>query len=124
MVKLNHENMNSECQLYKYNKIFYSIKIVITYFFSGNIGEMILIVFLVLTKNNMLLSAAQILWLNFITDGLLNIALASEPFDEQKNIFYEKLITKKDLINFFLLGLVMATGSIIIFLISKENEFD
>ena len=103
-------------------KIFYSIKIVITYFFSGNIGEMILIVFLVFTKNNMLLSAAQILWLNFITDGLLNIALASEPFDEQKNIFYEKLITKKDLINFFLLGLVMATGSIIIFLISKENN--
>lgn len=103
-------------------KIFYSIKIVITYFFSGNIGEMVLIVFLVFTKNNMLLSAAQILWLNFITDGLLNIALASEPFDEQKNIFYEKLITKKDLINFFLLGLVMATGSIIIFLINKENN--
>jgi Ca2+-transporting ATPase len=70
----------------------------------------------------MLLNAAQILWLNFITDGLLNIALASKPFAEQKNIFYKKLITKKDLINFFLLGLVMATGSIIIFLINKEKN--
>ena len=39
MVKLNLENMSSECQLYKYNKIFYSIKKDSAEFFANNFTQ-------------------------------------------------------------------------------------
>jgi len=39
MVKLNPKNMSSECQLYKYNKIFYSIKKDSAEFFANNFTQ-------------------------------------------------------------------------------------
>jgi len=39
MVKLNPENMSSECQLYKYNKVFYSIKKDSAKFFAHNFTQ-------------------------------------------------------------------------------------
>ena len=55
---------------------------VIWYFFSTNLSELLVIVYAFLVNIPLPLGAAQILWLNVITDGFLDVALATEPHEK------------------------------------------
>ena len=59
--------------------IFYTLRRVILYFFSTNMGEILIVLFALFTNLPLPLTAAQILWLNFVTDGFLDVGLSMEP---------------------------------------------
>ena len=59
--------------------IYKTIKKVILYLFSTSLGEVLTITGALILGYPLPLLAAQIIWLNFITDGFLDVALAMEP---------------------------------------------
>lgn len=59
--------------------IFRTIKKVLLYLFSTNIGEMLTIAGALVLGYPLPILAAQIIWLNLVTDGFLDVALALEP---------------------------------------------
>ena len=62
--------------------IYLSIQKVILYLFSTSAGEAVTIVGALLLGLPLPLLAAQIIWLNLVTDGFLDVALAMEPHDK------------------------------------------
>jgi len=62
--------------------IYKTIKKVMLYLFATNIGEVLVIIGALLLGYPLPILAAQIIWLNFVTDGFLDIALAMEPREE------------------------------------------
>ncbi len=61
--------------------IFISFKRVILYFFATNCAEMIVMAVAMLANFPLPLVAGQILWLNLVTDGFFDSALAMEPHE-------------------------------------------
>lgn len=59
--------------------IFYTLRRVVLYFFATNMGEIWIVLFALFTNLPLPLTAAQILWLNFVTDGFLDVGLSMEP---------------------------------------------
>lgn len=59
--------------------IYITIKKVILYLFSTSLGEVFVISAALLLGYPLPLLAGQIIWLNFVTDGFLTVALAMEP---------------------------------------------
>lgn len=107
--------------------IFYTLKRVILYFFATNMGEILIIFFALiweLTVGERLplpITAAQILWLNLVTDGFLDIALSMEP-QESGLLAKNWLRSKPQLVDWPLIGkmfffaIPMGVVSLIIFL--------
>lgn len=100
--------------------IYMTIKKVLMYLLSTGLGEIFAIGGVILLGLPMPFSATQIIWLNFVTDGFLVVALAFEPKDSnlltkkmRKN--YNKLVTKEMLVRMFIMGFIMMLGTIIIF---------
>ncbi|MDP2672078.1 MAG: HAD-IC family P-type ATPase, partial [Candidatus Daviesbacteria bacterium] len=62
--------------------IYKTIKKVILYLFSTSFGEVFTITGALLLGLPLPILAAQILWLNFVTDGFLDVSLAMEPKEE------------------------------------------
>ncbi|MEX0672141.1 MAG: HAD-IC family P-type ATPase, partial [Candidatus Babeliales bacterium] len=59
--------------------IFDTLRRTILYFFTTNMAEVLIVLFALVANLPIPLVAAQILWLNFITDGFLDTALSTEP---------------------------------------------
>ena len=59
--------------------IYKTIKKVILYLFSTSLGEVLAISIALFSGYPLPLLASQIIWLNFVTDGFLDVALAMEP---------------------------------------------
>ncbi len=59
--------------------IFYTLRRVVLYFFATNMGEILIVFFALFTNLPLPLTAAQILWLNLVTDGFLDVGLSMEP---------------------------------------------
>lgn len=109
----------------------YTLRRVISYFFSTNLAEILIILFaFVLALLHPAwhlvfpLTAAQILWLNLVTDGFLDSALALEK--KEKGLLYEqKWLSGKrvQLIDFAMLARIlycaipMAIGALFMFVI-------
>ncbi len=100
--------------------IYKTIKKVILYLFSTSIGEVFVIIGALLLGYPLPLLAAQIIWLNFVTDGFLDIALAMEPkeegllrgsFERPKKWIVDGLMAKR----MFLMALPMAVGTLYLF---------
>ncbi|HEY4475104.1 MAG TPA: HAD-IC family P-type ATPase [Candidatus Paceibacterota bacterium] len=53
----------------------------ITYLFSSNLGEILLIILALIAKMPLPLLAAQLIWMNVVTDTFFDISLALEPKD-------------------------------------------
>jgi len=62
--------------------IYLTIKKVVLYLFSTNAGETLVIAGALLLGYPLPLLPAQIIWLNFVTDGFLDTALAMEPKEQ------------------------------------------
>lgn len=62
--------------------IYKTIKKVILYLFSTSTGEVLVISVALFLGYPLPILAAQIIWLNFVTDGFLDVALAMEPKEE------------------------------------------
>ncbi len=101
--------------------IYKTIKRVILYLFSTSMGEVLVIVGGLVLGFPLPLLAAQIIWLNFVTDGFLDISLAMEPkeeglmqgkFERPKKWIVDGLMAQR----MFLMALPMAIGTLYLFM--------
>jgi Ca2+-transporting ATPase len=101
--------------------IFYTLRKVVLYFFATNMGEILIVLFALIAGLPLPITAAQILWLNLVTDGFLDIGLSMEP-KEAGLLSKEWLQQKLRLIDGALLwkmlfmSIPMGVGSLFIFL--------
>ncbi|MDP4008889.1 MAG: HAD-IC family P-type ATPase [bacterium] len=102
--------------------IYRTIRKVLQYLLSTNIGEVLAIsvALFVFTEHPLPLIAVQILWLNFVTDGFLVAALAMEP--KENNLLDRPLASRNvALVDAPLLGtslfvgIIIAMGSLLVF---------
>ncbi|MCR4311005.1 MAG: HAD-IC family P-type ATPase [Candidatus Taylorbacteria bacterium] len=107
--------------------IYKTIKKVILYLFSTNMGEVLVIIGALLLGYPLPLLASQIIWLNFVTDGFLDVSLAMEPkesnlldgkFEKPKKYLVDKLMAKR----MVLMSITMAVGTLYLF--SNHYEAD
>lgn len=100
--------------------IYKTIKKVILYLFSTGAGEVLTIVGALLLAYPLPLLPVQIIWLNFVTDGFLDAALAMEPkepgllqrkFERPKKYLVDKLMAWR----MFLMSVPMAIGTLYLF---------
>ena len=108
----------------------YALRRVILYFFSTNLAEILIILFAFIAslsfpqlKLAFPLTAAQILWLNLVTDGFLDSALALEK--KEKGLLFDQkwfgkkshIIDKQMIWHMFFSAVPMALGSLFVFLL-------
>jgi len=107
--------------------IFYTLKRIVLYFFSTNMGEILIVLFAFLTilftgiDLPLPITAVQILWLNLVTDGFLDVGLSMEPKESGllEYVWLEKkhqLIDGALLLKMLFMAIPMGIGSLIIFL--------
>lgn len=84
--------------------IYKTIKKVILYLFAGSWGQVLTIIGSLFLGFPLPLLPAQIIWLNFVTDGFLDVSLAMEPkeegllrgnFERPKKYLIDKLMVKR-----------------------------
>lgn len=100
--------------------IYKTIKKVILYLFSTSVGEALTIAGALFLGYPLPLVAAQIIWLNFVTDGFLDVALAMEPkekgllsesFERPKKYIVDRLMSMRILV----MALPMIAGTLYLF---------
>jgi len=100
--------------------IYQTIKRVILYLFSTSVGEVLTIGGALAISFPLPLLPSQIIWLNFVTDGFLDVALAMEPkqkgllrgkFERPKKWIVDNLMIQR----IFLMAVPMALGALWLF---------
>jgi P-type Ca2+ transporter type 2C len=100
--------------------IYKTIKKVTLYLLSTSLGEVFLIVSAIILGLGLPILPAQIIWLNFVTDGFLDVSLAMEPkekgllkgkFKRPNKYLVEGLMLERML----LMALSMAIGTLFLF---------
>ncbi len=100
--------------------IYKTIKKVILYLFAGSASQVFTITGALFLGYPLPLLAAQIIWLNFVTDGFLDVALAMEPkeegllrgnFERPKKYLIDTFMFKRA----FLMALPLAAGTLYLF---------
>lgn len=100
--------------------IYKTIKKVILYLFSTSLGEALVILTAILLGYPLPLSPAQIIWLNFVTDGFLVVAIAMEQkesgllkkkFSKQNKYLVDKIMSQRIII----MGVIMLIGTMFLF---------
>lgn len=107
--------------------IYKTIKKVMLYLFSTSLGEAFVIVAALLLGYPLPLLASQIIWLNFVTDGFLTVALAMEPkengllngiFAKPNKYIVDGLIIRRMVV----MALPMMLGTLFLFQGYFEND--
>ena len=107
--------------------IYKTIKKVILYLFSTSAGEALTITGALFLGYPLPLLAAQIIWLNLVTDGFLDVALAMEPkeegllngnFERPKKYLVDKLMAQR----MFIMAVPMMIGTLFLFRGYFEND--
>lgn len=100
--------------------IYKTIKKVVLYLFSTSVGEALTIIAALFIGMPLPLLAAQIIWLNFVTDGFLDVALAMEP--KEKNLLTERfrkpgryVIDRLMLVRMLVMAAPMVVGTLCVF---------
>jgi Ca2+-transporting ATPase len=105
--------------------IYKTIKKVILYLFSTSAGEALTIAGALFLGMPLPILPAQIIWLNFVTDGFLDVGLAMEPkeeklliggFERPKKYLVDSMMVKR----MIFMSVPMAIGTLILF----NNTFD
>lgn len=101
--------------------IYLTIRKVLIYLFSTSLGELFTVSIALILGLPLPLVAVQIIWLNFVTDGFLTVALGLEPRAHEaltqspiKQSQY--LLNRGSLSRVFVLGTVMAAATLWVFL--------
>jgi Ca2+-transporting ATPase len=99
--------------------IYKTIKKVILYLFSTSFGEVLTIGGALILGFPLPILASQIIWLNFVTDGFLDVSLAMEPKEDgllRSNFQFKKYLLDSQMIQrMFVMAIPMMIGSIAIF---------
>ncbi|MFH1255147.1 MAG: HAD-IC family P-type ATPase [bacterium] len=107
--------------------IYKTIKKVILYLFSTSAGEVLTIAGVLAIGLPLPLLPVQIIWLNFVTDGFLDVSLAMEP--KEKGLMLAKFERpKKWIVNglmaqrIFFMSIPMAIGTICLFFVYFKTD--
>lgn len=96
--------------------MYQSLRKVLVYLFATNFGEICIVATAIALQLPIPITAAQIIWLNLVTDGFLDVALALEPKDAKDAVPKLKrtryLLQKSDFISIVLTGLIMTIGTL------------
>jgi Ca2+-transporting ATPase len=107
--------------------IYKTIKKVILYLFSTNAGEVFTIAGALFIGFPLPILPAQIIWLNFVTDGFLDVALAMDPkekgllsgaFKRPKKYLIDKLMAYR----MILMAVPMALGTLYLFSLHYKTD--
>lgn len=100
--------------------IYKTIKKVILYLFSTSVGEVLTVIGALMLGYPLPILPVQIIWLNFVTDGFLDVALAMEPkekgllrgkFERPKKWLVDGLMSQR----IFFMAIPMAVGTLYLF---------
>lgn len=94
--------------------IFDNVRKFVNFLISCNIAEVLVILFGILIFNNLILTAALLLFINIVTDGLPAVALGSDParrdvLKAKPTRFQEAILTKRIWTEIFIFGFLMTT---------------
>jgi len=102
--------------------IFTNVRKVVKFLLSTNFGEdlTLLISLILFAGQGLIISPVQILWVNLVTDGILDVTLAMEPkekdlMDEPPRAKNARIINKEILINIIIVALVMSAGTLFMY---------
>jgi len=95
--------------------IFDNVRKFVNYLLSANIGEVLAVLSGVLWLNKLVLSAAQLLFINIATDGLPAVALGSDPAEKgimrfKPHRFQSSIITKRIWYEMVAFGVLMTAA--------------
>ena len=102
--------------------IFVNVQKVVKFLLATNIGEDLTLIasLLLFASKGLIISPVQILWVNLVTDGILDITLAMEPKEEE--VIHEpprkkeaRIINAEILLNILIVAIVMATGTLFVY---------
>ncbi|MEM2902167.1 MAG: HAD-IC family P-type ATPase [Candidatus Bathyarchaeia archaeon] len=103
--------------------MFENVRKVVKYLITTNVGEILtLLTALTLLSNAPLIfTPVQILWVNLVTDGLLDVTLALEPkeedvMDQPPRKAEEKVINRDIMLSTIYVAAIMATGTLWVFI--------
>lgn len=115
--------------------IFYTLKRVILYFFATNLGEILIVLFALIwnvlasTHLPLPLTAAQILWLNLVTDGFMDVSLSMEA--QEKGLLDSSWLAKRQqlidgplLLKTVFMAIPMAVATLLIFSLQWQNNLE
>jgi len=109
--------------------MYHTIKKVILYLFSTSLGEVLTIIVALLIGLPLPLLAAQIIWLNFITDGFLDVSLAMEP--KEKGLLKggfetpsKYIVTRSMVMRMVSMAIPMMVGTLIIFTSALDESLE
>jgi P-type Ca2+ transporter type 2C len=110
--------------------VFENVRKVVKYLLATNFGEVMTLfgALLFIPEMGLIITPVQILWVNLVTDGILDISLAMEPqegdvMNQPPRHREAQIINKEILLNTAWVALFMAIGTLGIFLnaVSPEN---
>lgn len=106
--------------------VFENLKKVIIFLFSTSFGEIITITVAIIFGFPVPLLAAQILWLNLVTDGFLDVAIATEGKEDHimkynPSRYSKRILDSGHFTRIIILGIAMSIGAIVFFAYAKAN---
>ena len=102
--------------------IFDNVRKFVNYLLSANIAEVLVVFFGILLFGDLVVTAAQLLFVNIVTDGLPAVALGSDPAEKgimrfKPQRFQKEIIDKRLWLEMFIFGALMTLAIIIQFAI-------
>jgi P-type Ca2+ transporter type 2C len=109
--------------------IFTNVRKVVKFLLSTNFGEdlTLLISLILFAGQGLIISPVQILWVNLVTDGILDVTLAMEPkerdlMDEPPRAKNARIINKEILFNIIIVALVMTAGTLWMYFYASHGD--
>jgi Ca2+-transporting ATPase len=107
--------------------IYDNLRKFINYLLSGNVGEVLIIFVGVLMGLPLPLTAAQILWVNLVTDGLPAVALGVDPvpagaMQRPPRRATARIMSKGMSLNILSMGILMCIATLIMFVIGLRES--
>ena len=102
--------------------VYKNVRKVVKFLLSTNIGEDITLLgsLILFAAKGLIITPVQILWVNLVTDGILDITLAMEPkeeevMDEPPRKQSSQIVNREILINIIIVAIVMAAGTLLMY---------
>jgi P-type Ca2+ transporter type 2C len=99
--------------------VFQNVRKVVKFLVATNAGEILTILgaMIILPTTHLIFTPVQVLWVNLVTDGLLDITIALEPkegdvMNQPPRKADERIINREVIMNLFLVAVVMAAGTL------------
>lgn len=105
--------------------IFDNIKKVVSFMLGTNLGEVLVIFLSLVLQTPLPLLAAQIIWVNLVSDGLPNIALTGEPKEDdvmkrKPRLAHEPLLDSSDFAEILYVGIIVSAVTLGFFFYALE----